>query len=452
MVRIGNTYQAHISELADNGYGIAYMQGVSIYVKQALPGEKVSVRITKRIKEGYVAEIVKWLQRDSQRINSPCTIYHRCGSCHLLHCDYRRQLVLKQDMVSRWVKSRHLSLTVQPVIGMEKPFGYRNKVIISFQKDRSGRMQKGFYEEFSHRIIPYQKCLLHDEFMDEIINSIAMIAERQRIEPYDEKRKKGFLRHVLIRKGHISGELMVVLVTAAATFPGRKNFVSALLNKHPKITTIVQNINSRSTSVVLGDEERILYGKGKIEDVLLGNRYQISSRSFYQINHEQCEVLYRKALELLDLKGSETVLDAYCGIGTIALSASPYAKQVVGVESNRQAVHDAICNAKLNGIANVRFICDDATHFMEEAAAAKKRFDVVIMDPPRSGSSEEFIRACAMVRARKVVYISCDPRTQLRDLVVFKKLGYEGERLYPVDLFPNTNHVETVCLMSRKEK
>ena len=198
-----------------------------------------------------------------------------------------------------------------------------------------------------------------------------------------------------------------MLVTAAASFPGRKGFVGALLKRHPEITTIVQNINSRSTSVVLGEEERILYGSGKIEDVLLGNRYQISSKSFYQINHEQCEVLYRKALALLELKGTETLLDAYCGIGTIALSAAGHVKQVIGVESNKQAVRDAISNAKNNRIGNARFICDDAAHYMEEAAAQKKRFDVVVMDPPRSGSSEQFIKACARVRAGKIVYISC---------------------------------------------
>ena len=350
------------------------------------------------------------------------------------------------------MKNSRLPLSVQPLIGMAKPFGYRNKVIVSFQRDRSGKLQKGFYEEFSHRIIPYQSCLLHDDLMDDVINSVAVLAEKQRIEPYDERRRRGFLRHVLIRKGRVSKELMVVLVTAAASFPGRKGFVGALLKRHPEITTIVQNINSRSTSVVLGEEERILYGSGKIEDVLLGNRYQISPKSFYQINHEQCEVLYRKALALLELKGTETLLDAYCGIGTIALSAAGHVKQVIGVESNKQAVRDAISNAKNNRIGNARFICDDAAHYMEEAAAQKKRFDVVVMDPPRSGSSEQFIKACARVRAGKIVYISCDPRTQLRDLAVFKRLGYEGDKLIPVDLFPHTNHVETVCLLSRKDK
>lgn len=449
MVKVGGIYRAEIASLADNGYGLARIQKESIYVKQALPKEQVSVKITKRLKQGYVGEIVKWHVRDAHRVSSPCAVYQGCGSCHLLHCEYEKQLTFKQEMVKDWVKNSRLPLTVQPVIGMAKPFGYRNKVIVSFQRDRSGKLQKGFYEEFSHRIIPYQSCLLHDDLMDDVINSIAVLAEKQRIEPYDERRRRGFLRHVLIRKGRVSKELMVVLVTAAASFPGRKGFVGALLKRHPEITTIVQNINSRSTSVVLGEEERILYGSGKIEDVLLGNRYQISSKSFYQINHEQCEVLYRKALAPLELKGTETLLDAYCGIGTIALSAAGHVKQVIGVESNKQAVRDAISNAKNNRIGNARFICDDAAHYMEEAAVRKQRFDVVVMDPPRSGSSEQFIKACARVRAGKIVYISCDPRTQLRDLAVFKRLGYEGNTIIPVDLFPHTNHVETVVLMSR---
>lgn len=451
MVKLGNIYQVDIQSLADNGYGLAYIQREPIYVKQALPKERVSVKIVKRLKHGYVGEIVKWLVRDAHRTDHLCDIYHSCGSCHLLHCDYQHQLNLKQAMVEQWVKESALSLSVRPIIGMSHPYHYRNKVIVSFQRDKNGKLQKGFYEEFSHRIIPYQSCLLHDEGMDDIINSIALLAKQQRMEPYDENRHKGFLRHVLLRKGRISKELMVVLVTASAQFPGRKNFVSALLKKHPEITTIVQNVNARKTSVVLGEEERVLYGKGKIEDILLGNRYQISSKSFYQINHEQCEVLYRKAIELLDLSGNEKALDAYCGIGTIGLSMAKYVKQIVGVEANQQAVRDAIANAAVNHIVNARFICDDATHFMEQAAAKKQHFDVVIMDPPRSGSSEQFMKACAKMKPRQIVYISCDPRTQLRDLEFFKRYGYEGKELHLVDLFPNTNHVETVVMLSRKK-
>lgn len=449
MVRVGNSYRLQIVALAENGYGLAYLQREAVYVKQALPKEQVSVKITKRLKQGYVGEIIKWHVRDPHRVDSPCSIYQSCGSCHMLHCAYQQQLSFKREMVKEWVKNSSLSLQVQPVIGMEAPFRYRNKVIVSFQRDRNGKLQKGFYEEFSHRIIPYHGCLLHDDMMDEVINSIARIMEKQKIEPYDERKRKGFLRHVLIRKGSVSKELMVVLITAVAPFPGRKNFISTLLEKHPGITTVVQNINSRKTSIVLGEEERVLYGGGKIEDVLLGNRYQISSKSFYQINHDQCEVLYHKALELLHLKGTETLLDTYCGIGTIALSAAKHVKQVIGVENNKQAVHDAICNAKNNQIANARFICDDAAHFMEKAAAQNRHFDVVVMDPPRSGSSETFIKACVKV-TRKIVYISCDPRTQIRDLEVFQKLGYEGEKIYPVDLFPHTNHVESVVLIVRK--
>ena len=450
MVKINHIYQVEVTSLADNGYGLARLHKDVIYVKQALPQERVSVKITKRLQQGYVGEIVKWQVRDPHRINSSCNIYHHCGSCHLLHCEYSHQLSLKQAMVKNWVKDNSLSLKVLPVIGMKEPYKYRNKVIVSFYKDKNGKLQKGFYEEFSHRIIPYQSCLLHDEMMDDIVNTIALIAKKQRIEPFDERRHSGFLRHVLLRKGRVSKEIMVVPVCMTSQFPGRKNFVSELLKAHPEITTIVQNINGRKTSVVLGSEERVLYGSGKIEDVLLGNRYQISSKSFYQINHEQCEVLYQKALDLLKLHGNETVLDAYCGIGTIGLSVANHVKQVIGVELNQQAVHDAIGNAAMNHIANARFICDDATHFMEQAAVKKRHFDVVIMDPPRSGSNKEFMRACAKIQPKQIVYISCDPRTQMRDLVFFKKLGYEGKEVIPVDLFPNTNHVETVVLLSRK--
>lgn len=448
MVKIRQICELVITALADNGYGIAHIQRDIIYVRQALPDEKVDVRIMKRLKEGYVGEIVKWHRKDPGRITSPCALYQSCGSCHLMHCDYQRQLELKGAAVKKWVKDSPLRLQVHEVIGMNHPYAYRNKVIITFQKQH-GRIQKGFYEEFSHRIIPYESCLLHDHGMDQIIHTIAVITEKQRIEPYDEKRRTGFLRHVLLRKGRISQEIMVVLVVTAAHFPGRKNFVSALLKAHPEITTIVQNINPRQTSVVLGNEERILYGKGKIIDTLLQNRYQISAKSFYQINHDQCEILYQKAISLLHFQGNETVIDAYCGIGTIALSMARYVKQVIGVENNRQAVTDAITNARENRIKNVCFICEDATHFMEQAALQHQHFDIILMDPPRSGSTEAFMRACAKVKAKQIVYISCDPRTQIRDLAFFKKMGYESRDLYLVDMFPHTNSIEGVCLLSK---
>lgn len=449
MVKLNQTYTVNIEALSDNGYGVAHVGKDMIYVKHALPKESGKVKITKKLKQGYVGEMLTWNKQAQGRQKSPCGIYQRCGSCHLLHTDYETELHLKKEMVEGWLKSSALRLKVHDVIGMKEPYAYRNKIIVGFQKDRNRNIQAGFYEEFSHRIVPFTHCLLHDEGMDRIIQSIVKLMEKFRIEPYDEDRRRGLLRHVVLRKGVVSGEIMVVLVVASQTFPARKNFVSALRLQHPEITTIVQNVNTRKTSVVLGDDERVLFGKGYIEDTLCGNVYQISSKSFYQINHNQCEVLYEAALSLLELKGNEVLLDTYCGIGTIGMSASAKVKQVIGVESNQKAVKDAILNAKRNRINNIRFVCKDASAFITQAAAKKERMDVIIMDPPRSGSTKEFMDACAKIRPKQIVYISCDPKTQIRDLEYFKRLGYHASDMMLVDMFPHTMHVEGVCLLSK---
>lgn len=450
MLSINKVVKGTITSMEENGYGVFFIQRDKVLVKSVLPKEEVKVKITKKLKDGYVGSVLEIIKKDNSRIKSPCAIYDKCGSCHLLHCDYGRQLQLKKERIVSELKKQKLhQIKVHDVLGMEHPYAYRNKIIVGFTKDKNRKIKAGFYEEFSHNIMPFAHCLLHDEECDKIIADIVQLMEKMRIEPYEEDRKRGLLRHVLIRKGSVSGQIMVVLVVASAQFPARKNFVSALTQKHPEITTVVQNVNSRKTSVVLGNEERILYGKGFIEDTLCGYRFRISPKSFYQINHDQCEVLYEKALSLCKLTGNETLLDAYCGIGTIGMYASKFVKQVIAVELNKDAVQDAKNNAHHNGISNIRFYADDAGAFMMKTAAKKERIDVVVMDPPRSGSSKEFMDACAKLRPKQIVYISCDPTTQIRDLSYFQKLGYTTQDMYLVDMFPNTQHVETVCLLSK---
>lgn len=339
---------------------------------------------------------------------------------------------------------------VRPIIGMEEPYHYRNKVHAVFGLDRKNNPISGIYKEGTHRILPVDSCLIEDQKADEIIVTIRSMLRSFKIRVFDEDTGYGLLRHVLIRRGFTTGEILVVLVTASPVFPSKNNFVKALREKHPEITTIVQNINGRSTSMVLGDKEHVLYGKGYIEDVLCGLRFRISSRSFYQINSAQTEKLYAKAMELAELTGNETVLDAYCGIGTIGLIASKHAGKVIGVELNQDAVRDAVQNAKKNGITNAQFFCNDAGRFMSHMAARGESADVVFMDPPRSGSTEEFIDAVALMQPKRVVYISCGPDTLARDLRMFAKHGYKAKEAWPVDLFGWTEHVETVCLLSRK--
>lgn len=376
-----------------------------------------------------------------------CKIFKQCGSCDYLHLAYEEQLKKKREYCVQLVKKAKLSqVKVTDTIGAKDPYHYRNKVIVGFNQ----RNEAGFYEENSHKIIPYTTCLLHDEESDAIIQKIASLLRKYKIQIYNEDRRKGFLRHVLIRRGIKTNQTMVVLVTTSSVFPGSKNFVKELTSQFKSIKTIVMNINTRKTSIVLGNDEKVLFGKGYIEDELCGLKFKISPKSFYQINRDQCEVLYNKALSLLDLKGSETVIDTYCGIGTIGMVASKKAKQVIGVELNKDAVKDAIYNAKMNNIKNIRFINEDATAFMVELAKEKVAIDAVIMDPPRSGTTPDFINAVKALKPKQVVYISCDPSTQVRDLVLFKEAGYAFDTMIPVDMFPMTEHVECITLLCRK--
>ncbi|WP_347559827.1 23S rRNA (uracil(1939)-C(5))-methyltransferase RlmD [Clostridium sp. AM58-1XD] len=311
-----------------------------------------------------------------------CPVYKKCGGCQLLDMPYNEQLKKKQKMMEELLKG---ICPVKPIIGMKNPYHYRNKVHAVFDHDRKGNPISGVYQANSHIVVPVESCLIEDEKADEIIGTIRGMLRSFKIRTYDEDTGYGLLRHVLVKRGFTTNEIMVVLVTASPVFPSKNNFVKALRQKHPDITTIIQNINGRGTSMVLGDKEHVLYGKGYIEDILCGCRFRISSKSFYQINPVQTEVLYKKAMELAGLTGKESVVDAYCGIGTIGIIASKSADSVIGVELNKEAVRDAISNAKCNGIKNIRFYCNDAGRFMEEMAAEGGRADVVFMDRRAAG-------------------------------------------------------------------
>ena len=377
-----------------------------------------------------------------------CLIEKKCGSCKYINTDYQRQLKIKTDYCKKLLKDNKLDMyEVKDTIGMGHPYEYRNKIIVAFNH----RYEFGFYEEDSHKIIPYDRCLLHEELSDMIIKKIQSLLKRYRVSIYDENRNRGLLRHVLIRRALVTDQTMVVLVCNDNVFKGSKNFCNELIKNFPSIKTVVLNVNKRKTSVVLGNEEKILYGKGFIVDELCGLKFKISPKSFYQINHQQCELLYSKALDLLNLTGQERIIDAYCGIGTIGMIVANRTKEVTGVELNKDAVKDAINNAKMNKIENIKFINDDASAFMIKLAKQKQKVDCVIMDPPRSGSTQEFMDAVKILNPKQVVYISCDPSTQVRDIKYFAKIGYRGEVMYPVDMFPHTSHVETVVLLTREK-
>lgn len=376
-----------------------------------------------------------------------CPLYKKCGGCQMMNLPYEEQLRMKEKKV-RILLDKYAKIS--PIHGMEYPYHYRNKVQAAFKRLHDGKIISGVYQSGSHHVVPVNDCLLEDRTADKIIVTIRSMLKSFKITVFDEDTGRGVLRHVLVKRGFTSGEVMVVLVCATPTFPSRNNFVKALLEKHPEITTVVLNINPYETNLVLGPSERVLYGKGTIEDTLCGMVFRISAKSFYQINPVQTEVLYGKAMELAGLHGTETVIDAYCGIGTIGLVASRHAGKVIGVELNRDAVQDAIVNCKRNGVKNARFYCADAGEFMTAMAEDGQKADVLFMDPPRSGSSPEFLRSTVKLGPKKIVYISCNPETQARDLAILTKHGYKVKAIHPVDMFPHTSHVETVCLMTKK--
>lgn len=378
-----------------------------------------------------------------------CPVAGRCGGCQLIHLSYPKQLKQKKKKLEELLEG---ICTVYAMEGMENPWHYRNKVHAVFDHDRKGNPISGIYEPNSHRVVPVDCCLLEDEKADEIIVTIRGLLKSFKIRTYDEDTGYGLLRHVLIRRGYFSGQIMVVLVTTSPVFPSKNNFVRALREKHPEITTIVQNVNGRNTSMVLGKQDHVFFGRGYIEDYLCGCTFRISPQSFYQVNPVQTEKLYAKALELAGLTGEETVIDAYCGIGTIGIIASKKAGKVIGVELNPEAVRDAVNNAKLNQVKNIQFYCNDAGKLMREMAGDGQSADVVIMDPPRSGSTEEFMDAVKVLGPKRVVYISCGPETLARDLRYFRTLGYRAEGGWGFDLFPGTEHIECAVLMSKVEK
>ena len=387
-------------------------------------------------------------QRPAREIRWNCPAAAKCGGCQLTRLSYAEQLQWKQQRVAELLDG---ICEVRPILGMDDPFHYRNKVHAVLAVDKAGKPISGVYAMGTHRVVPVRHCLIEDRRADRIIQTIVAMLPAYKLRIYNEYTHRGFLRHILIRTGHVTGQIMVVLVATSLEFPGKKAFVQELIQRHPEITTVVLNCNQRETSMVLGTKEITLYGEGYMEDELCGKRFRISPQSFYQVNAKQCEVLYRTAIDAAHLTGAETLLDAYCGTGTIGLCASGGCKQLIGVELNADAIRDAKENARRNGVENARFLCDDAGRFMQKLAKEGNAPDVVMMDPPRAGSDQKFLQSLLMLKPKRVVYVSCNPETLARDLRVLVDGGYRAEWATPVDMFPGTEHVETVVLLSHKK-
>ena len=387
-------------------------------------------------------------QRPAREIRWNCPVAAKCGGCQLTRLSYAEQLQWKQQRVAELLDG---ICEVRPILGMDDPFHYRNKVHAVLSVDKAGKPISGVYAMGTHRVVPVRHCLIEDRRADRIIQTIVAMLPAYKLRIYNEYTHRGFLRHILIRTGHVTGQIMVVLVATSLEFPGKKAFVQELIQRHPEITTVVLNCNQRETSMVLGTKEITLYGEGYMEDELCGKRFRISPQSFYQVNAKQCEILYRTAIDAAQLTGAETLLDAYCGTGTIGLCASDGCKQLIGVELNADAIRDAKENARRNGVENARFLCDDAGRFMQKLAKEGNAPDVVMMDPPRAGSDQKFLQSLLMLKPKRVVYVSCNPETLARDLRVLVDGGYQAEWATPVDMFPGTEHVETVVLLSHKK-
>lgn len=447
-MKINDTFITTLPPISMDGKFKVIQNRQNVWVNQGIENEKVEIKITKRIKEGYVGEIVRVIEPSIYRKANDCKI-KKCGGCDFRYIQYDQQLKIKKKMIENELQENKLSLQVKDVVGMESPYAYRNKVILTFQKNKK-QVNMGFYEENSHYVVNIPSCFNHDELTNQLASTLLKLVEKFHIEIYDEDRKTGILRHVLIRRAVVTNQTLVCLVVAQSQFKGSRNFVNELIKQCPFVTTVVMNTNSRSTSVVLGNDEKVIVGKGFIVDELCGHTYRISASSFYQINHDQTEKLYSKAIELAQLKPQDIVYDMYCGIGTIGMSMAHQVKEVVGVEINRQAIEDAKMNAKMNRLHNVSFVCEDATTFMQKKAMKHQKVDVVFMDPPRSGSTHEFMDGLVEMNPKKIVYISCNPQTQIKDLNYLKKKGYIAHEMYLYDMFPMSCHIETIVLLSKR--
>lgn len=382
-----------------------------------------------------------------ERATEKCSVSKKCGGCQYQGVPYKEQLRKKQKQEEKLLGK---FCKINPILGMEEPYHYRNKVNRTFDRDRKGTVISGIYQANSHHVVAVEACMIEDEISQKIIGTIRGMLKSFKIKPFDEDTGYGLLRHVMVRRGFQTGEIMVILVLASPILPSKNNFVKALRAVHPEIHTVVLNINDKKTSMVLGERDITVYGPGFIRDTLCGCTFRISPRSFFQVNPVQTESLYRIAMKYAGLKGRETVIDAYCGTGTIGIVAAKYAKKVIGVELNKDAVRDARVNARENKLSNIEFRQGDAGDFMKAMAASKEKADVVFMDPPRAGSDEKFLSSLVTLQPKRVVYISCNPVTLARDLSYLIKHGYEAEQIQPVEMFPFTEHCETVALLVKK--
>ncbi|WP_406866615.1 23S rRNA (uracil(1939)-C(5))-methyltransferase RlmD [Priestia megaterium] len=438
-------------DLTHDGAGVAKVNGFPIFVQNALPGESGQVKIIK-VKKGYAfGKLIKHHTISEQRVEAPCPVYKQCGGCQLQHVSYEGQLQFKQKQVKDvMARIGHLpDVPVHSTLGMNDPWRYRNKAQVPVA-EREGGLVAGFYQQRSHDIINMDACLIQQQANDDVVQAVKSICEKHGVSAYQEQKHKGSLRHIMARYGLVTGEIMVVIVTRTAELPNKKRIIEDIIEAVPNVKSIVQNVNSKRTNVILGNQTNVLWGEEYIYDYIGDVKFAISAKSFYQVNPEQTKVLYDKALEYADLTGEETVIDAYCGIGTISLFLAQKAKKVYGVEIVPEAIEDAKRNAELNGIHNAEFAVGEAEVVIPNWYKQGIKADVIVVDPPRKGCDEALLNTIIDMKPKKVVYVSCGPATLARDLAILEKGGYETVEVQPVDMFPHTTHVENVAVLKLK--
>ena len=447
--------EEYVVEILDNGFGgegIAKIEGFTIFIPNAIKGEKCEILIVKVLTSHAYGKILKIIQASPERVEVDCSTYKRCGGCDLRHMTYDNTLELKKNAVQSLVnKSLKQKVEAQKTIGMENPFYYRNKAQYPLGLDKDGNPAFGIFAQRTHTIIPIDKCFIQTEISQEIAKTILEFIKENNIPVYNEENQTGLFRHIVVKVGKYTNEVMCILVINGKNFPKEEKLVELLCNKHKNIRTIVKNINDKNTNVILGRENINLYGDGYIEDKLGDYTFKISPLSFYQINPVQAEKLYNIAIESANLNKEDILFDLYCGIGTIGIFASKYVKKVYGIEIVEQAIKDAKENAKMNDIQNIDFIVGDVEQAFDELINKKNIISTaIIVDPPRKGLDDRTIENIIKVRPKRLVYISCNPATMVRDLAKLEDT-YTITKIQPVDMFPYTKHVECVVAMTLRE-
>ena len=447
--------QEYIVDVIDNGFegeGIAKIDGFTIFIPNAIKGEKLKILIVKVLSSHAFGKILEIINKSDKRIESDCITYKRCGGCNLRHIKYEETLKMKQNAVQSLVnKTLKTKIQVKETIGMENPYHYRNKAQYPVGVDKQGNPIMGVFANRTHEIIPIDNCLIQNEKSQQIAKFILDFIRENNISIYDEKTGKGLIRHIVTKIGIKTNEIMCVIVLNGRTIPKEKELVTEILEKFPEVKTIVKNINTKNTNVIMGKENINLYGNGYIYDILRDFKFKISPLSFYQVNPVQAEKLYELGVQAARISEKDIVFDLYCGIGTISLFMAKYAKKVYGIEIVEEAVNDAKENAKMNGISNVEFIAGDVENILDELINDKKIIpDIVMVDPPRKGLDNKSIENIMSIKPKKLVYISCNPATLVRDLSKLEGL-YGVHEVIPVDMFPFTSHVEVCALLELKK-